>query len=233
MARGKLLALSLLCLTIFLVHGCASNKPVVKKDLASVKEITFVRYPSGYMVEGTGKTVKGVAAAVPSWYIFPPLAAPVYHHSKRRMMSDEGDEIQAKYSLPDFAERVHKDLFERLSVCLPSSSKLIYEGKPRDDTFRKTTDGLLAMDTFVEVADGYGLRTVATVKMTDSMNNVLWKRKIWYNSVDHNRTSSMSLLMADGGKKLKEEVEYAVQLTVADLVDDFNQSKNNQGVEGR
>jgi hypothetical protein len=234
MTRGKRLLWSLLCLTVFLAQGCASNKPLAKKDLESVKEITFVRYPSGYAVESTSSTVISGASALPvAALIGAPIAIGVFHSAKQRMMSDAGDEIQAKYNLPDFAEVVHKDLFEKLSPCFPRSSKLIYDAKPLDNTFRKTTDGLLTLETLVRIEDDFGLRTVATVKMTDSMNNVLWERKNWYNSIDYNRTSSVPLLVADGGKKLKEEVVYAAQLTVTDLVNEFNCADTTQGTEDR
>jgi hypothetical protein len=230
-----------------------SGTSPAKKDMESVQQIKFVRYPfpgyempAGFLV-GTAAVAPNAAAAVApstaatvvpnvvilgtavsSALFLGPVAGAVGIGVMKNMRKNAGDRLQAAYNLPDFTELLHKDLHEKLSPSFPNPSKLVFDGKPIDGEFRKTSDGLLTIEAIVLIEDGIGVRTDATVEMTDSMNKVLWKKRYWYNSSDFSRTSDLKSLAADGGKKLHEELAYAARMTVNDFIAHF-EGKDDTG----
>ncbi len=149
-------------------------------------------------------------------------AAGVYTSSRDRVMSDAGDEVRAKYSLPDFTEVLQKKLHERLSAEIPNPAKLVLDQTLVDAEFRKTSDGLLTIGSIVHLKDGAGVRSVARIELIDATNHVLWRKDYIYISKDRNRTTDLAALYADDGKALKEEIAYAAQQTVENFLYDFN-----------
>ena len=62
------------------------------------------------------------------------------------------------------------------------------------------------------------------VKMRDQQGNLLWQRLYQYRSKDFNRLKPLSEWLSQGGRPLREELEYAADKTVEDFI---NHLKSN------
>lgn len=220
-----------------LLHACAStpDKALLKKDLEAVNQITIVRYEfPGYMKDTTGSTVAAVAVAAPFMVfglvggaIGGGLAASV----KSAMMKSAGKELQGKYTLPDFAELVHKEFSERLPKSLPDWPQAVVETSAVADDYQHPSGGLVTIRTEVRVADGAGLQTHTAAQLVDSAQNVLWRKGAVYKSSDLNRPCKLEELEADNAKLLHEEIAFAVERTVVELIDHLKNGSEKKETE--
>jgi hypothetical protein len=210
-----------------LLCGCASSpdKLLSKKDLESVNQIKIIRYESpGYMKDTTSSKVTATAVAAP-FMVFGAVGGGIggglYASIRTRMMTTAGKEMQTKYDLPDFMELVHKDFSEKLLTNRPERSEVVVESGVVGKDFQDPSACLLKIEAVAIVGDGDGLQTRTEAQLVDPTNNVLWRKRVSYKSKDLGRTCAMGALEADNARLLREEIAFAVDKTVAELVDHF------------
>jgi hypothetical protein len=212
---------------VVLFHGCTTtpSKPLAVKDLQSVKQIRLVRYHfPGYMKETTGSTVASAAAAAP-FMLFGVVGGAVggglYGSIKSAMNRSAGREMQNKYNLPDFLEVVHREFAEKLPKDLPGWPEITVQADAINYDYTDPSACLLTLKSSVVVSDGDGVRAYTVGQLVNSAQNILWSRGVSYKSSDLNRPCKTDELEADNGKLLQEEVAFAVEKTVTELVEDL------------
>jgi hypothetical protein len=227
MVAAKKALVFVVALLLIVLQGCASSpdKPLSRKGLESVNQIKIVRSPfPGYMKDTKGSKVAATAVAAP-FMLFGAIGGGIggglYGSVKTRMMTTAGKEMQTKYDLPDFTELVHKQFSDRLTKDLSGGPELAVENIPTAESLQESPSCLLTIGTTVVVGNGPGLQALTAAQLTGPAHNVLWKKSVSYKSADHGRPCKFNELEAENGKLLHEEVTFAVQKTVEELVNHF------------
>lgn len=203
------------------LQGCATDKSFVSNDIKLSTPIKVVRYETPGILRSTMTETFFLTAAV---------ALP--GGSALFVLSDEyarskGENMQMK--IPDFGNLVMDKLVERLSRERPDWPKLIVERRPVAEDYSESC--VLIEIKVNRLAYGYldiirgsgnGFLSKTVVAMKDPKGDVLWQKSFTYLSKDYERDKDIDEFEANDGKLLKEEIEFAVEKTVTELIKHLN-----------
>ena len=209
------------------LQGCASlsDKALITSDLQSVNQIKVVRYEfPGWMKETTGSNIASAAIVAP-FIIFGAIGGGIggglAGSVKSSMMKSAGKEIQEKYNLPDFTELIYKGFAEKLPQNLTDWPQIVMEPVAVSDDYQSQSGCLLSIRSLVIVSDDTGLQADTTAQLVDPTQKILWRKRAVYKSSDFKRPCTFEELEADNAKAMKGEIDFAVEKTISELVDDL------------
>lgn len=202
--------------------GCATDKSLAKKDMASLSPIKVVRHETPPILRSTmAETffLTSAALALPGGSVLMLISD---EYSKTR-----GEKMQTK--IPDFGYLVMHKFVDGLDKEPAKLQLLTAVYKPVGEDY---TDSSPLIEIQVKrIAYGYldfirgggnGLlcKTIATMK--NPAGDVLWQKSFTYLSKDFGRDKDLDEFEADDGKLLKEELEFAAEKTISDFIAHLN-----------
>lgn len=220
-----ILTIFILSFSLFLMQGCAGDRAFVRNGQTAIAPLKIVRYKTpGIIRKNANETfiLSAATVALPGGTV---LTAIGDDYAKAR-----GENMQQQ--LPDFGQVVMHKFIERLDKGQANWSKLIVEDKP-------AIEGHIETETLLEFrvqrlaygyldfinGGGHGFLSKTVVTMKEPKGKVLWQKSFTYSSKDFNRGKEIDAFEADNGKLLREELEFAIEKTVAAFIEDFNAEK--------
>jgi hypothetical protein len=215
--KPRYLFFGLLCVAAILMQGCATNKALIKRELTNIPQLRVVRYATP---EIKVKTFwRSVLGAFPGFMVLGPAGAGVAAAGADLTAKkvDKGVEIQ------DFGYLVMTKFVERIKTEWPSWPSMTMQEEPIIQ--RNDQEGLvLAFQVkgislaYLGAFRGNGLVCLTIASLKQAKGDVLWQKEYFYNSSDFKRGRDMDEFMADGGKLLREEIEFAAEQTIVDFI---------------
>ncbi len=137
------------------------------------------------------------------------------------MESSKGKALADKCELPDFSQLVQAGFVERLEQEFPDLPKPVVQETPIKVQAKldNSTSHVLVLWVYdIQLYDS-GLQTKTNAKMIGPKQQVIWQGSYTYDSTDFPKPHSASELAADNGKLLREELAFAAEKTVSDLIE--------------
>jgi len=207
--------------TVFLfLSGCAAtDKKLVKEDLNPINSMTMAQLKSPPLLkETTGSKVAGMTGVM-----FGAIGGGLGGGIQYKMMESNGKELQEKCDLPNYGERVFKQLVERIPNEVKGWPKIVVKNEPISDESEVTNDyAILVKVKLVKVEDGAGLSAWTTAQLRNPQGGILWEKNVKYETKKFGRQCGLDILEADKGKLLREEYEFAILNTVSTMINDLN-----------
>lgn len=211
----------LLVVPFLFFQGCAQDKQFVKKDALLHSPLKCVRYETPGILRSTMAETFFLSTAA--------IALP--GGSALLLVSDEyaktrGEAMQSR--LPDFGRLVLAKFSERMSVEAGDWPVPAVENNPVKEEYsdsctliefkvKRLAYGYL--DFMRGAGNGFLSKTVAIMK--EPNGDLLWQKSFTYSSRDYERGKTLDEFEADGGKLLKDEMEFAAEKTVAAFYGDL------------
>ena len=168
--------------------------------------------------ETTGSTVAGVTGMM-----FGAIGGGIGGAIQYKMMESNGKELQEKCKLPNYGERVFRQLVERIPIEVMGWPKIVVKNDPISDEAEISKDyALIVKVKVVKVKNGVGLTAWTTAKLRDPQGSLLWEKNVKYETKKFDRQCDLDILEADNGKLLLEEYEFAILNTVSTMIKDIN-----------
>lgn len=218
-------------ITLFFLQGCATDKPFVKKDGVSNPPLKVIRYETPSILRSTTTEtllLTAVTVALPGGSALLILGD---EYTKAR-----GEDMQVK--IPDFGYLVMNKFVQQLNKEKSDWPSLTVVEKPVEKDYadsctliefkvKRIAYGYL---DFVRGGGGNGLLCKTVVTMKDPDGEVLWQKSYTYLSKNFNRIKDIDEFEADEGKLLKEEMEFAAEKTVSDLIAHLHGEQSQESV---
>lgn len=216
MNRGKKGFVVFLIVAILFVQGCAStDKRLALNELQTIDSLKVVRHETPKFL----KTTAGSTAIVLTGIMFGAVGGALGGALSYAAEAKGGSDLIKTCNLPDFGELVFNKFIDRVPREMPNWPRMEIEKKPIEEDFNFVSGHLLVLDVaLVKIAGGTGFVTSTTARIVDSKQNMLWQRKMSYESREFNRSTTLGELEADNGKLLREEFDFAAEKTISDFV---------------
>jgi hypothetical protein len=235
--RAAITLLLLLSGLSSLLAGCSSDKHMVKNCLTQCNSVNVVRHETPGILRNTSAETWLMAVTE--------LAAP--GGASLLILGDEysrarGTAVQDK--IPDFgllllekfADRIRQERKDWPMLAIystPVSEDLPLSGIVIDFEVKRLAYGTLDLTrggVVMEggrinkgiISDGFLSKTVVTMK--DQKDEVLWQKSFTYLSADHDREMALDVLESDNASLLKEEIDFAADMTVANFLDHLKET---------
>ncbi len=184
------------------VQGCAANKPLVKDNLDPISSLTVVRHITPRIDEtAIGRALVGYALLGPLGMI---IAA---------------DMVKIKPPI-DFGEFVVRRFVERVSKEIPHWPRMTVKDQHIADDYVLESGTMLQFTVSrLSVHSFHGFLSGVTATMETSDGNVLWQKSFDYSSTRFDRVRTIDEFKADNAKLLREEMVFATEKTVSELID--------------
>ena len=203
-------------------QGCTTDKPFIKKDVASLTPLKVIRYETPGILRSTmAETLflTTVAVALPGG-------------SALILLNDgycktRGETMQTK--IPDFGYIVMNRFVEKMNQEASKWPLLAVRSEPVGEDYAEPCT--LIEFKVKRLAYGYldfvrgggnGFLSKTIVTMKDPNGEILWQKSFTYLSKDFKRDKNIDEFEADDGKLLKEEMEFAAEKTVSDFIAHLN-----------
>lgn len=199
------------------LHGCAAtDKALLTSDFDGVSQLTVTREStpeiSKHSGGGTGAgvvlgAVLGLGGIGLAW---------------QAIAYSEGKEMRERLALPDFGQLVMKKFVERAAEQIPNWPKMLVEDTPIDEAPSHDRGYLLTVRVSFVIVRSYGelgLTTHSRGELLAPDGSLLWRRLYGYSQSQAGRAKELDVLEADGGKLLKEEMDFAAEKTAQDFID--------------
>ena len=196
-----------LCVSAILLflQGCAGDKLLVRQELAKVPSLQAVYDETPVL---RIRTLSGgiVHAAMG------PLIKPLHE------VVTTSREDQAQAQIPDFGYLVMRRFAESVAKQEPRWPVMTVAKGPLKSGEEKKGAVLHFETDRLVYAFLVGVVTETTVVLKDDGGEVLWRRHYRYQSDQHDRKRTIEEFEADNYRLLREELEFAAERTVADLL---------------
>jgi len=213
--------LALLFCFIF-IQNCATNKLFLVQDLASISNLEAVRLETPNIeVQGLGRML---TSAVGGFVLMGGLGSAIMVDANTNKM---------KVEEMDFGELVMKQFINKVNIEFPNWPSTTIKEQPVPENYIGTSTLLefkvdrLFLGWLGTVNGGNGFLSTTIVTMKDINGKVLWKKTCKYNSGMFKRNKKIDEFLAKNGELLKEEITFAVKVTVSDLIENLKGGKEN------
>jgi len=208
-------------------QGCAGRNDMAlsQKDYDSLKKVKIVRYEfPGYKKDTMASTVTATAVLAPFLLLGAlggGIGGGLAYAIKEEMMISAGREIQTKYNLPDFSHLVHDSFSKEILENYIEGPQWEVDQVVLEGDLKQSSGCLLTIKTEVVITDEEGLQTYTCAQLIDSGLYVFWNKEVIYKT-PVNRLYKLAELEANNGKLLREEISFAVEKTIDELLDHFD-----------
>jgi hypothetical protein len=130
--------------------------------------------------------------------------------------------MRERLGLPDFGQLVMKKFVERAPEQIPNWPKMVVEDTPIDEAPSHDRGYQLTFRVSFVIVRSYGelgLSTHSGSELLAPDGSLLWRRYSSYSQSQAGRAKELDVLEADGGKLLKEEMNFAAEKTAQDFID--------------
>ena len=190
----------------FLLQGCASYKPLVKKDFASLAPLTVVYYADDVRVKSWLRWIAPASVGVG-------IAEDIHEKSLQKTI--------ASGIRPGFSALVMKKFVDRVCKETTNCPAMAFEEKPVTRSYiRKFKSGnlmIFACQVVLYTGNTYFISGIKA-RIQDSEGNVLWAKGLKYDSKDYGRKFTFNKYISDDFKLLKEEIDFAADIIVSDFI---------------
>lgn len=227
--------------SLLLSQGCAAtiDRPFIQKDPQKLSPLRVIRYKTPELQKATPGDIApglilGTLITAPL-FIIPPLGGAALGGVTGAMTEAKragaGKQLRESLGLPDFGEVVMKKFVERAGKELPELPAMAVQVGPVEETPLYESGAFLELkvDSVVLVVasdEKAGFGALVTAALNDFHSNVLWQKRVNYaQSLDAATRSSrgrpLKEFEADNGKLLKEEMDFAAETLVSNLIAHF------------
>lgn len=232
-----LIAFAFAVSSLFLQACASSNTPLTKTDFPASEPIKVCRYETPGILKSTGTETAFLALVT--------LAAP--GGSALLLVGDEYAKARGSGTqtlIPDFGSLVMEKFLTRIRSARPDWPALAVIPEPLKEDFSEkctvvefrvnrvaygsvdlTRGGIVFERGLDKGVISNGFLSKATVTMKDAEGEVLWQKSYVYLSENFDRNMSLDELEADNFTLLKEEIEFAAEMTAADFIEHLNGGK--------
>jgi hypothetical protein len=229
MKKYFVLMLSFVFISSLVLQGCyVANQPYLKNDASEAAPLKVYRIvtPNHRVYSIGGLTATIVVSGVLLGGIGAGLGYVIHNAATIKSSNPE---------IPDFGKLVTDKFVARAPKEIPNWPAMTIEDKPLDDyyTDRGGNNNYVTDKNFcvleikvdeIKIEKNSGLSIQTTVKMKDKDNNVIWEKGYVYDPNKFSRGKNYESLKADNYKLLKEEYNYASEMTVTDFIIHFKNS---------
>ena len=194
-------------------QGCALNKPLLHDDLRKISSLKVVRHQTPEISDMPASVLLGFLVLGSAGVGF--AAAIAMEATKREPSIDLGELVMTKF-------------VERVSTEIPHWPTMTVQEQPIGDDYTLESGTLLEFEVngiVLHFLQGFVSDVSATMK--DSESDVLWQRSFWYRSRDFDRQRTIDEFKADNAKLLREEMVFAAEKTVSELIDHLRGKSEN------
>lgn len=220
--------------SLFLQSCASSNIPLTKTDFPASEPIKVCRYETPGIMKSTGTETAFLALVT--------LAAP--GGSALIVVGDEYAKARGSGTqtlIPDFGFLVMDKFLARIKSARPDWPALAVIQEPLKEDFSEkctviefkvnrvaygsidlTRGGIVFERGIDKGVVSNGFLSKVTVTMKDAAGEVLWKKSYIYLSENFDRNMSLDELEANDFTLLKEEMDFAADMTAADFIANLN-----------
>jgi len=200
---------------LLLIQGCATDKPLVKRDLASLTPLKVVRHNTPEI------KIHTVGGMVLGGLLFGGFGMEAVGAAR-------GKALREQSSLPDYGQLVMSKVIERLPKEIPDWPRMIVEDKPVESDYVYKPGFLLAFD--IDAMTRYsvgpkGFNAITSAEMHGPNGDLIWRKQFFYSQHQSGRDRELNELEADNAKLLKEEMDFAAEKTVTDFIEDLRRKR--------
>jgi hypothetical protein len=207
-----------LLLTLAL-HGCATETVLRRSDLEMIPQLTVSRYSTPEIRKHSGG---GTGAGV---VLGSDLGLGGIGIAWDAIAYSEGKEMRERLALPDFGQLIMNTFIARASDEIPNWPKMIVQEALVDEVLAPDRRYLLTFQVGYINVRSYGelgLSTFCAAELLGPEGGVLWRKHFGYSQSQAGRAKELEVLEANGGKLLKEEMDFAAETTVQNFIDHIN-----------
>lgn len=198
-------------------QGCATaEKALLRSDLEKISQLTVARQSSPEISKhsGTGTGAGVLLGAV--------LGLGGIGLAWQAIAYSEGKEMRERLGLPDFGQLLMKKFVERTAEQIPNWPKMIVEEVPIDEAPPQDRGYLLTLKVGLIIVRSYGdvgLTTSSSGELLAPDGSLLWRKSFQYSQSQAGRAKELDVMEADGGKVLKEEMDFGAETTAQGFID--------------